>query len=47
MDKDIFINYAEEYELYHLLEEGLQAKSAGKVRPFCDVIKELHKKFEQ
>lgn len=47
MDKATLINHAGKYELYHLLEEGLQEKSTGKVRPFCDVIKELHKKFEK
>ena len=35
------------YELYRLIDDGLQAKSKGKVRPFREAANDLRRELEQ
>lgn len=47
MSIDAYEKLVGKYELYRLIDDGLQAKSKGKLRPFRDAANDLRRELEQ
>lgn len=44
---EAYENLCGKFELFRLLEEGLQAEKKGKLRPFSDVANDIRKGFSE